>query len=132
MALEAMEGVEMLIKEQRGHLGPGAGPNGQYVVAELRRNATFWRAEERHQQFLEKLGQLATKGANDPIVCFTDSGAGVVNLERPDMGQASAVQAMLDDDDEEDDEDGVDVETVEWEEVQAIEAEARRVKGDEK
>jgi hypothetical protein len=130
MALEAMAGAELLVKEQRGRLGPGEGPNGQYVVAELRQNVTFWRAEERHQQFLEKLGQLATKGADDPIVCFTDSGAGVVERERPDRGRASADQALLDDDD---DEMGgfPEVETIEWEDVQAMEAKARRVSADE-
>lgn len=131
MALEAIAGAELLIAEQRGHLGPGEGPNGQYVVAELRRNVTFWRAEERHQQFLEKLGQLATKGADDPIVCFTDSGAGVVERERTDREQASAEQALLDDDDDGEMGGFPDVETIEWEDVQAMEAKARRDSADD-
>ena len=37
------------------------------VVTELLPNATFWPAEERHQQYLEKLGFNSEKGAQEPV-----------------------------------------------------------------
>lgn len=84
MALVAMTEAEAILKEIKGPDSVGEGPGGQHVVMELEPNTTFWRAEERHQQFLEKLGQPAGKGATDPVVCFTDSGGGVVEPERPE------------------------------------------------
>jgi len=42
------------------------------VVTELLPNSTFWIAEERHQQFLEKVGMPSFKGCTEPISCVME------------------------------------------------------------
>ncbi|EYU22241.1 hypothetical protein ABFS82_09G007800 [Erythranthe guttata] len=49
--------------------------NNNKIVTEILRAKTFYRAEEYHQQYLEKGGgngskQSASKGCNDPIRCY--------------------------------------------------------------
>ena len=62
---KASKGTEMY-----GPMGETAG-NIEWTI-EVLPNATFWRAEERYQQYLEKTGQLATKGAVEPVYVSHD------------------------------------------------------------
>ena len=45
-------------------------PNNNFYQVELKRAATFFGAEEYHQQYLLKGGQSARKGAKETIRCF--------------------------------------------------------------
>ena len=46
--------------------------NGRHLVTAMEERSIFYRAEERHQRYLEKRGQRFTKGAMDPIQCEGD------------------------------------------------------------
>jgi len=46
--------------------------NGRHLVTAMEDRSIFYRAEERHQRYLERRGQRFTKGALDPIQCEVD------------------------------------------------------------
>lgn len=47
-----------------------AAKRGKPVTTEIRTEVPFWAAEEAHQRYLEKRGQVATKGATARIRCY--------------------------------------------------------------
>lgn len=42
----------------------------QLIATEIKPASTFWKAEEYHQQYLEKGGQCSRKGDKTPIRCY--------------------------------------------------------------
>lgn len=68
--LQYKHGIYFHTKHQKEQASAAISANGNKYNVELRQAATFYRAEECHQQYLLKGGQSARKGCKESIRCF--------------------------------------------------------------